>query len=631
VARGTWHDNFMPTKTRSKKKSSDKFETEYLPIEDYGVIGDLHTVALVGLNGSIDWYCLPHFDSPSLFGAILDHKKGGYFKIAPTIHATHKQMYFPDTNILLTRFLSDSGVGEVIDLMPIEVTDADHHDHAHNHQIFRTVKVIRGEMKFRLECFPAFNYGRDPHKVGISPKKTVFHSKKLAVTLFSKYKMTAQGPGVVVEFKLRAGQQATFVLRQVEKESKNNHFDTAESGDHAFDRTVEYWRKWISQSKYSGRWREMVNRSALTLKLLTYAPTGAIVAAPTAGLPEEIGGERNWDYRFTWIRDASFTLYGLLRLGFTKEAKQFMGWIQTRIEEVGPDGRLQIMYGIRGEHKLKEVKLTHWEGYRNSTPICIGNAAYDQLQLDIYGELMDSVYLYDKYGSPISYDFWQNLTKLLNYVCKNWKLKDEGIWEVRSGRQHFVYSKLMCWVALDRGLRLARKRSFPADWNLWFKTRDEIYREIMVKGWNAKMKTFVQHYNSKTLDAANLIMPLVKFVSPTDPRIISTLAQTKKALVSDSLVHRYLIGNGSEDGLSGQEGTFSMCTFWYVEALARSGKLNEARYIFENMLSFANHLGLFSEEIGPKGEALGNFPQAFTHLGLISAAYNLDRQLGRRA
>ena len=395
----------------------------------------------------------------------------------------------------------------------------------------------------------------------------------------------------------------------------------------------------MAQCTYRGRWREMVERSALMLKLMTFEPTGAIIASPTCSLPEVLGGERNWDYRYTWIRDAAFTLYGLLRIGFTEEARAFMGWMEERSHELNPDGSLQIMYGIDGRHELKEEVLDHFEGYRGSRPVRIGNGAYGQLQLDIYGELMDAVYLYNKHGEPISYEFWTHLRGLINWVCKNWTRPDEGIWEVRGGQRHFVYSKIMSWVAIDRGLRLADKRSFPADRQLWIETRDTIYEEIMEKGWNPKVNSFVQSYGSDSLDASNLVMPLVFLMSPTDPRMLSTLDAINRSpkdggLVSNSLVYRYNVDT-SPDGLTGNEGTFNMCSFWLVEALTRAGRtdskrLDEARLMFEKMLGYANHLGLYAEETGSTGEALGNFPQAFTHLALISAAFNLDRTLGDR-
>jgi GH15 family glucan-1,4-alpha-glucosidase len=405
-----------------------------------------------------------------------------------------------------------------------------------------------------------------------------------------------------------------------------------------FEATVEYWRKWLSACTYTGRWREMVHRSALALKLLTYEPTGAVVAAVTCSLPEALGGQRNWDYRYTWIRDAAFTMYALMRIGFVEEAGHFMKWLDERCRQLPPDGSLQLMYRIDGRPVEAEEILGHFEGYRGSRPVRVGNAASRQLQLDIYGELMDSVYLYNKYGSPISNELWQHLRRLTNWVCDHWTETDEGIWEVRGGRRHFVYSKLMCWVAVDRALRLASKRSFPSDWQRWMEVRDAIYADIMTRGWSEERKAFVQSYDGTSLDAAVLMMPLVFFVSPTDPRLVSTLeainqSPSQGGLVSNSLVYRYDVVR-TPDGIHSDEGTFNICTFWLVEALVRAagrtstGRVREARLIFEQMLGYANHLGLYAEETGPTGEHLGNFPQAFTHLALISAATNLDRALG---
>jgi GH15 family glucan-1,4-alpha-glucosidase len=595
----------------------------YLPIQDYGVIGDTHTVALVGLNGSVDWMCYPHFDSPSIFAAVLDDEKGGRFQIAPTREdVTHKQMYLPDTNVLMTRFLSPDGVAEVTDFMPVGRAVGSHG----HHQLIRMVEVVRGAVSLRVVCQPALDYGRKEHRVEVGSEGAVFDSPGLDLALTTSVPLRAEGGAAMGEFVLNQGERAVFVLSGLEGEEACPSAISFDEAEEAFRSTVDYWHRWLSHCNYRGRWREMVYRSALALKLLTFEPTGAIVAAPTTSLPAPIGGSRNWDYRFTWIRDASFTLYGLMRIGFTEEAYAFMAWLGARVQEAESDGALQLMFSIEGRHELEERTLHHLEGYRGSRPVRIGNAAYEQLQLDIYGELMDAVYLFNKYGTPIGYDAWAKLRQILNHVCDVWREPDEGIWEVRGGRRHFVYSKVMCWVALDRGLRLAEKRSFPADRERWLMTRDAIYEDIMKRGWSAKRRAFIQAYDSETLDAANLIMPLVFFVSPTDPRFLATLDAIQHDLASGSLVHRYDV-EASPDGLDGDEGTFSMCTFWLVEALTRAGRLDQARLVFEKMLGYANHLGLYSEQVGSSGEALGNFPQAFTHLGLISAAFNLDRAL----
>jgi GH15 family glucan-1,4-alpha-glucosidase len=609
----------------------------YEPIHNYGLIGDMNTAALVSRRGSIDWLCLPEFDSPSIFAAILDEHRGGRFKICSGVEeAAFKQFYWPDTNVLVTRQYAPGGVGEIVDFMPVSEDPAVHA----KHRLVRRVSVVRGSMNFQMVCQPAFNYARDAHKTNVTERRAIFESSSLSLELLTEVPLKCDGKGGVQgDFTLSAGESRAFLLQLLAPGEEAGQELSVDEAQSLFEETVEYWRRWLSRCTYTGRWRETVQRSALVLKLLTHKGTGSIVAAPTSSLPESVGGSRNWDYRYTWIRDAAFTLYALMRIGFTEEATSFMGWIAARCHELKPDGSLQTVYGVDGRHDLPEQTLDHLEGYGKSQPVRIGNGAYRQTQLDIYGELMDSIYLYNKYGSPISYELWQDACKLLDWVCRNWKTKDRGIWEVRGAPEHFLYSKVMCWVALDRGLRLAGKRSFPAPRNVWLKNRDAIYQEIQELGWNPKRSAYAQFYGSDAVDAASLIMPLVFFLSPTDPRMIGTLEAilrppSEHGLVSDSLVYRY---NAQEfvDGLQGDEGSFNMCTFWLVEALTRASRhdyrlLDRARLLFEKMLGYANHLGLYSEQTGASGEALGNFPQALTHLAMISAAYNLDRALSAK-
>jgi GH15 family glucan-1,4-alpha-glucosidase len=603
-----------------------------VPIEDHGVIGDLRTVALVGTEGTLDWLCYPHFDSPSVFAALVDPDKGGHWRICPEPDGVmKKQFYWPDTNVLVTRFYTADGVGELVDFMPMS-----RHGPKHEREVLRRVRVVRGEMAFMLECFPAFNYARDSHETRAIGGGAAFLSKTLQLTLAGSVPLKVEGRGVTARFTLKENQSAVFTLREGARVSCEELVHSHESAEVLFRDTVDYWRHWLSSCNYTGRWRETVYRSALALKLLTYAPSGAIVAAPTCSLPETPGGTRNWDYRFCWLRDAAFTVYAFMRIGFKQEAAAFMRWVEARCAENG-DGPLPLMFSLDGSRVPDEEELTHLSGYGGARPVRIGNAAADQLQLDIYGELMDSVYLSNKYVAPISYDFWRHLRRTVDWVCSHWNEPDEGIWEVRGGRRHFVYSKLMCWVAVDRAIRLADKRSLPADRPRWLAVRDAIFEDIMSKGWSAERGAFIQAYGREALDAANLLMPLVFFLSPVDPRMLSTLDMMRRppakgGLVSDGLVFRYDV-DATLDGIAGREGTFNLCSFWLVEAMTRASVvrpdlLEEARLTFERMLGYANHVGLYAEQTGMSGEALGNFPQALTHLALISAAYNLDRTLG---
>ena len=590
----------------------------YKSIDSYGVIGDLHTAVLVGMDGSIDWACFPNFDSPSVFGAILDDKKGGSFRVCSVSEGTQKQMYWPDTNVLITRFLSPEGVGETIDFLVIGPVGRPWRE------LVRIVKCVRGAIQFQMSCSPQFDYARAECEVKVEGTNASFRSGVHAMELLTTVALDRDA--AVCEFDLREGEQASFVLRYGVREDGYSGGDLNQWCGEQMHGTIGYWKAWAERCKYKGRWQEMVKRSALALKLMTYAPTGAIIAAPTCSLPEVLGGERNWDYRYTWIRDAAFTIFAFLRLGYTEEATGFMEFLHLRVCDC-TTGPIQVMYKINGSADLEEMDLDHLEGYKGSRPVRVGNAAAKQLQLDIYGELIDSIYLYNKYAEPISWGLWTNVRAMLDWLCDNWEKPDHSIWEVRSGPQQYTYSKMQCWVALDRGIRIARQRNLPFHFERVLTETHRIYETVMDKGWSEKLQSFTQTFDNDAADATSLLFPLMLFAAPKDPRMKTTLARVRKELVSDSLVYRYKAGDG--DGLKGNEGTFSVCTFWMVEALARQGEVEEARLVFEKMLTYANHLGLYAEEIGPSGEAMGNFPQAFTHLGLISAAFTLDRALER--
>jgi GH15 family glucan-1,4-alpha-glucosidase len=609
--------------------------SDYPLIADHGLIGDLQTSALVSTEGTIDWFCSPRFDSPSIFGSLLDAEHGGHFSIRPQVDSFDaKQLYLPDTAILITRFLTEGGVGEVLDFMPVaEGAPGD------RHRLVRALRCVRGSMVFDIEVAPRFDYGRQTHTATVTEDGAVFSAGDTTLTASLIRDPSDERLGRIessdagdlrVSVALTEGQLRGVVL-ETGTGMPPQAVPTADAR-RLFDDTTHYWQDWVGQSTYTGRWREELQRSAITLKLLTYAPTGGLVAAPTAGLPEQIGGERNWDYRYTWVRDASFSVNTLVRMGFVEEAAAFGLWLRDRVAEpTGSDtGPLNIMYRIDGDPNLSEEIVDGWEGYCGSSPVRIGNGAAGQLQLDIYGEALEALYNADRRGIQIGHPGWQALLRLLDWLADHWDQPEEGIWETRGGRKDFTYGRLMCWVAFDRAIRLATEHGRPAPIERWMKERDAIYDQIMDKGWNEERRAFVQQYGETVLDASLLKMTQVGFIAPQDPMWQDTLRAMEDELVSDSLVYRYN-PSASPDGLRGSEGTFSLCTFFYVDALARADRLDDARLTFEKMLTYANHLGLFSEEIAPTGEQIGNFPQAFTHLALIDAAITLNDRLDEAA
>lgn len=625
-----------------------------LPISDHGLVGDLRTAALVGTDGTISWFCPGRFDAPSVFASVLDEERGGSWSLAAVDGSVRsQQFYFPDTAILATRFLTDEGVLEVHDFMPVERSE----DPDHRQRIVRRVMAVRGRSVVRTRVAARPHYGRSEPVVGTldggagvmmtCDARDGDPGVRLALT--STVSLDVEGADVVATFTLEEGQDALFVLDVLDPDAGGEVEVAHEDTSALFEATSTFWRSWVGQSTYAGRWREVVHRSAITLKLLTHEPSGAVVAAPTTSLPETIGGSRNWDYRYVWIRDAGFSLYALLRLGFTSEANAFTRWLSERLgqdredeEELGP---LRVLYDIDGSTPTEEHELDHLSGYRASRPVRVGNAAVDQLQLDIYGEVIDAVYLFDKYGPGISHDAWNDLRRVLDWLLVHWDTDDAGMWEIRGDVRAHTTSRLMCWVAVERMIRMARRRGLPGDVGAWSRVRDEIHERIMVDHWDPHHQTFLmaEHdpdadpADAPVIDAGVLLMPMVKFCSPVDPRFLSTLAAVEDQLVADSLVFRYDVhaapdgiddDDADGDGLGDGEGTFSLCSFWYVEALTRAGRLREAEVALEKMFTYANHLGLYAEQIGATGDQLGNFPQAFTHLSLISAAINLDRALG---
>jgi pentatricopeptide repeat protein len=591
-------------------------------IEDHGVIGNLATVALVSTAGSIDFACFPKFDSPTIFAGLLDGERGGVFSVAPHCESLRvKQMYLPDTNVLMTRFFTPHGIGEITDFMPLSADG-----HANGFRIVRHLEAIKGEIRFCMRCAPRFDYSRVAHTLEIADSMARFLPEDggvgLRLTLDHPIQQTAND--ATCEIVLRSGESLDVIL---EAESGARLDCAAHNHDHGLAVTMSYWRTWAKRSTYRGRWREIVMRSALTLKLLMSKEHGSLVAAATFGLPEVPGGERNWDYRYTWIRDAAFTVYAFMNLGYSEEAIAFVDWVEARCTEMHCDGSMQIMYGIDGRTDLRMVELPHLRGHCDARPVTIGNNAFEQLQLDIYGALLDSVYAVNEKGARTSIDAWTKLTATVEYVCKHWGNADGSIWEFRSKNSHFLYSRLMCWVAIDRAHRLAVSRSLPAPLVRWAKVRDEIHADIIENFWDETQGAFVQARGCKALDGSTFLLANLHFLAPSDPRWLSTLKALETQLVEEPFVYRYRPELVPQDELPGTEGAFAACSFWYIEALARGGQTDKARRIFERMLGSANHVGLYAEEFGSAGEQLGNFPQALSHLTLIMAAVTLNAKL----
>ena len=588
-------------------------------IEAHGIIGDMRTAALVDDRGSVDFFCWPEFDSPTIFCSLLDTPEAGIFQLAPDLpDARREQLYLPETNVLQTRWLADDAIVEITDLLPV----SDHDDELP--LLMRRVRVVSGRATFTLRCAVRHDYARAQTQARLDGTDVYFEAaQQPSLRLAATQPLTLDDNAAFSHFTLEEGKTAEFVLG-----AAHDPRVKVEAGELALQRTVQFWRQWVAQSNYRGRWREMINRSALTLKLLTSRREGAIIAAATFGLPETPGGERNWDYRYTWIRDASFTVYAFMRLGFVEEANGFMRWLRRRVGDCCEQSlKLNIMYGIDGRQELPETELTHLAGHAGATPVRIGNGAFDQVQLDIFGELLDAVYLTNKYGEAISHDGWQQVIQIVDQVCETWHQADVGIWEMRGEKHHFLHSRLMCWVALDRAIRLASKRSLPAPFARWNETRQAIHADIWDNFWNAEHGHFVQYQGATALDGAMLLMPLVRFVGATDPAWLATLAAIEKNLVRDGMVYRYRNDDTGMDGLQGTEGAFAACSFWYVECLARAGQVEKAHLEFEQLLRYANPLGLYAEEFDRHARHLGNTPQALTHLALISAASFLDRKL----
>jgi GH15 family glucan-1,4-alpha-glucosidase len=591
----------------------------YKGIGEYGLIGNSYTAALVSNDGSIDWCCLPRFDSPSTFAAILDDEKGGKFHIKPRTSFESQQSYLPDTNILQTTFRTDTGTVTVIDFMPCYRTSR--HKLTKFDEIHRLVDCTVGQVPLEVVFEPRLDYARDNALIETYKNGVTARGRLDKLALSSTIPFTSDGGKAIGSFTLKQGESAQFILRYDSDQPKSPGIYGSRR---KLERTTAYWKEKAEGCVFSGPLREMMVRSYLTLHLMVYAPTGAIIAAPTTSLPEEIGGERNWDYRYAWLRDASLTLNALFYLGHIEEALGFFNWLVTLCAKCG--AKAQTLYDIDYEHPVQEQILDHLKGYRNSKPVRIGNAAYAQLQLDVFGEVLEAAYNYLDMGGYISRRTWESLESFVDAACESWQLPDNGIWEIRGGPYHFTHSKLMCWVAVDRGIKIAEELGFGENIKRWQDVAKDIRADILARGWNPEKRAFTQHYDTTALDASNLLMPLYGFLPITDERISSTIERTIEELGHNGLLRRYRTDK-TDDGLSGSEGEFLWCSFWLVRNLLRMGKLEDATALYQKLLGYGNHLGLFPEMVDSvSGEARGNFPQALTHLAVITTGIELIRE-----
>ena len=597
----------------------------YLGIHDYGLIGDMHSCALVGLNGSIDWACFPRFDSPSAFAAILDDRKGGRFSIQPTARYSVRQRYLDETNILETTFTTDAGSIEVVDFMTPSRSDVVESQH----EICRIVRGISGEVPVRLLFQPRLDYARGVTEMRLEPNGVSARLGEYTMVLASEAPLELEsaddgGRQAVAAMTVSAGQTLRFaawygIPYPPSVDSLNF--------DERLRHTQRHWAEIVSRMTYTGLWRTEVVRSFLALHLLMYEPTGAVIAAPTTSLPERIGGERNWDYRYTWLRDAAWTVGVLFRLGDREEGEAFLDWMVDRCW-LGAE-RMQVLYGIVDDSDIQERELEHLEGYKGSKPVRYGNGAAFHRQLDVFGEVIGSLATYHRYHGRLSDQAWDLLRRFADLAAKTWHTPDRSIWEVRGPERHFVYSKVMCWLALDRAALLAETHGYDGRVEQWRAEADKVREEILTKGWSAEKQSFVQHYDSDALDASALIMPFIGFLPPDDPRVKSTIKAVQAELAHGPFVRRYLTEE-TDDGLEGEEGCFYMLSFWLIGCLLIIGEADEARKMFDQVYGTRNHLGLFAEMIDPTTRTgLGNFPQAFSHIGFIHTARNLSEAILR--